>query len=320
MTAEERADAVAALGFTVRQARFLVKVMTHSGVCLPRQYTAFAGIVFGQRTRRFFARLVGSGYASTCGCLHNRALVYHVHGGALYRAIGEPRSRLRRTVPATAVVPRLMLLDAVLARPETTWLVEDEERRESLAKAPAGLPAPRPLPNRKDLDDVARRLLRAQPIGLEPDGGLVLLHVVSNPTEGTYRVLAARLCDCSQRCLWPGCESPARAVPGSGWSLPRLPRNSLWSGSAPDSPPPSATLPTASSCRCCRTATGTFSPWWPRTRRRVSWSLRGNGGGKKPPHVLGPPSSPRSPFATATHSGLAQRPWPPATTLQSGLW
>ena len=37
MQFEDRADAVAKLGFTMRQARFLVTVMLHSGVCLQRQ-------------------------------------------------------------------------------------------------------------------------------------------------------------------------------------------------------------------------------------------------------------------------------------------
>jgi len=112
MTSQERVDAIARLGFTARQARFLVAVMSHSGVCLPRQYTTFSGIVYGRKTRRFFAQLVQRGHASTCRCIHNRAVVYHVDGAALYRAFGEPHSRLRRPVPAAAVVPRLMLLDA----------------------------------------------------------------------------------------------------------------------------------------------------------------------------------------------------------------
>ena len=34
--------------FTERQARFLVEVMIHAGVFVPRQYGAFAGIVHGQ--------------------------------------------------------------------------------------------------------------------------------------------------------------------------------------------------------------------------------------------------------------------------------
>ena len=50
--------AVAEFGFTQRQARFLELVMRHAGVCLLRQYSTFAGIVHGQKTRAFFAKLV----------------------------------------------------------------------------------------------------------------------------------------------------------------------------------------------------------------------------------------------------------------------
>ncbi len=38
----ERVQAVAAFGFTERQARFLVTVLVHSGVFIERQYRAFA--------------------------------------------------------------------------------------------------------------------------------------------------------------------------------------------------------------------------------------------------------------------------------------
>ena len=47
MTWEERADAVASLGFTTRQARFLALAALHSGYCLRRQYGAFAGLQSG---------------------------------------------------------------------------------------------------------------------------------------------------------------------------------------------------------------------------------------------------------------------------------
>ena len=43
MTFEERVVAVAQLGFTERQARFLVHVMLFGGLCLPRQYARFNG-------------------------------------------------------------------------------------------------------------------------------------------------------------------------------------------------------------------------------------------------------------------------------------
>jgi hypothetical protein len=37
MTFDERVKAVSEFGFTMRQARFLVTVMLHGGVCVPRQ-------------------------------------------------------------------------------------------------------------------------------------------------------------------------------------------------------------------------------------------------------------------------------------------
>jgi hypothetical protein len=92
MTADDRVKAVVEFGFTERQARFLVTVMLHSGVCLLRQYTAFAGIVHGQKTRKFFAKLVRRKYATAYPCRHNRGRVYHVHHKPLYRAIGQPSS------------------------------------------------------------------------------------------------------------------------------------------------------------------------------------------------------------------------------------
>ena len=93
MQFEDRVKAVADFGFTERQARFLVTVMLHSGVCLLRQYTAFAGIVHGEKTKRFFAKLVRLRYASAYPCRHNRGRIYQVHHKALYRAIGETDSR-----------------------------------------------------------------------------------------------------------------------------------------------------------------------------------------------------------------------------------
>ena len=57
----ERVNAVAAFGFTERQARFLVGVLVHAGVFLERQYCTFAGIVHGQKSHDFLARLVERG-------------------------------------------------------------------------------------------------------------------------------------------------------------------------------------------------------------------------------------------------------------------
>lgn len=72
MSPEERVTAIANFGFTNRQARFLNIVIRHAGVCLLRQYATFAGIVPGQKTRAFFAKLVTRAYASSHQCRHNR--------------------------------------------------------------------------------------------------------------------------------------------------------------------------------------------------------------------------------------------------------
>jgi hypothetical protein len=93
----ERMEAVAAFGFTERQARFLLNVLLHSGVFVERQYCAFAGIVHGQKTHDFLRRLVDRGYVTviTPGALHRGRLI-HVHYKPLYEAIGQGNSRQRR--------------------------------------------------------------------------------------------------------------------------------------------------------------------------------------------------------------------------------
>ena len=48
MTFDERVQAIAKKGFTERQGRFLTTVMLHTGVCVPRQYARFCGIVTGK--------------------------------------------------------------------------------------------------------------------------------------------------------------------------------------------------------------------------------------------------------------------------------
>ena len=73
MTAEDRIKAMAEFGFKECQARFLVTVMLHAGVCVPRQYAAFAGTAYGHNVAKFFTRLVQRGYATASDCLDNRA-------------------------------------------------------------------------------------------------------------------------------------------------------------------------------------------------------------------------------------------------------
>jgi hypothetical protein len=129
LTTDERVQAVADYGFTERQARFLVLVMRHAGLCVKRQYAAFAGIANGgEKCNALFDKPVTRGFAVAADCIHNRARLYHVHYRPLYHAIGEPDSRYRRAVPARSAAERLMRLDAALTGPDLDWLTTRSEK------------------------------------------------------------------------------------------------------------------------------------------------------------------------------------------------
>ncbi len=101
-----------AFGFTERQARFLVLVLEHAGVCLPRQYRAFSGIAHGRHTHRFFEKLIRGGYATTdLAAPAHAGRVYHLQYKPWYRLLGEPDHRHRRPMSVGRAVERLMVLE-----------------------------------------------------------------------------------------------------------------------------------------------------------------------------------------------------------------
>ena len=190
MTAEERVTAIAEFGFTERQARFLVLVMRHAGVCVPRQYATFAGVANGgEKSNALFDKLIEQGCAVACSCRHNRARVYHIHHKPLYRAIGEPESRHRRPVSARRAVERLMLLDAVLASPDFDWLTTEREKAAYLAglmtpEAPGHSPAlTSGSPSR-----AAGAFPATFPIGLDAGGRALVLYLATVPRTDDFRV------------------------------------------------------------------------------------------------------------------------------------
>ena len=126
----DRTQAIAAFGFTERQARFLVTVMLHSGVFVERQYCAFAGIVHGQKTHDFLERLTARGMAKAIavGPLH-RGRLFHVHHKPLYAAIGQIDNRHRKPMSTGRMIERLMVLDAVLDDGTFTWLATEFDKR-----------------------------------------------------------------------------------------------------------------------------------------------------------------------------------------------
>jgi hypothetical protein len=194
MTTEERVSTIAPFGFTRRQARFLAMVMRHSGVCLLRQYSAFAGIVHGQKTCAFFQKLVSRRYAFAYGCRHNRGRLYHVHHYPLYRAIGEPNSSYRRPVPAGRLVERLMLLDAVVADPALEWLATEAEKVAYFTTSPCPVPVEK-LPRttmRVGSPPVGNPFPDKLPIGIDSTGRAVCLYLVLPSGREDFRVFLGR--------------------------------------------------------------------------------------------------------------------------------
>ena len=194
MTAEDRVNAVAEFGFTPRQARFLVMVMRHAGVCLLRQYSTFARIVHGQKTRAFFRKLVNREYASAYPCRHNRGRLYHVHHYGLYRAIDEPNSPHRRPVGAGRIIERLRLLDVVLASPELNWLVTEPEKVAHFATSPPDVPVeklPR-LTMKVGSPPVGDSFPDKLPIGIDASGRVVFLYLVLPSARDDFRAFLVR--------------------------------------------------------------------------------------------------------------------------------
>jgi hypothetical protein len=189
LTADERVKAVVDFGFTERQSRFLVLVMRHAGVCVPRQYARFAGVAHGgAKCNAFFEKLVRRGCAVGSHCIHNRARLYHVHHKPLYHVIGESNSQWRRPVPARRAVERLMLLDAVLASPDLDWLTTLSEKRTYVST----LTVPTPAGNTADgpVDVPFGQTLGAPrmfPIGLDPSGRAVVLYLATEPWTDGFR-------------------------------------------------------------------------------------------------------------------------------------
>jgi hypothetical protein len=186
---DERVRAIADMGFTERQARFLVLVMRHAGLCIPRQYAGFVGIANGGRKcNAFFAKLVRRGLAAAIPCVHNRARLYHVHARSLYAAIGEDSSRYRRPVPAGRTAERLMLLDAVLTTPDLDWLTTAADKRSYLTRLTGSTsPDPASDPPADRPSAAVRDLPGTLPIYIDSGGRIVLLYLATDPWTDRFR-------------------------------------------------------------------------------------------------------------------------------------
>ena len=128
MTFDERVQALASLQLTSRQASFLATVALHSGYCVRRQYSEYAGVRYGKNVRDFLDGLVDRGLAGRFTYRRDRGHVYHLHAKPIYRALAQTDNRNRRHASPALIARKLMLLDFVLSEREVDWFATEEEK------------------------------------------------------------------------------------------------------------------------------------------------------------------------------------------------
>ena len=193
MKLDDAIGTIISRGFTERQARFLVLVARHSGVCVMRQYSAFAGVVFGHATRRFFTKLERLGWVSTYDCARKRARIYHVRHRELYEAVGDAESRLRRPPTVPRALERIMLLDVILKEPDLVWLATPEEKMTHVSAFTAVTKDSLPqMTTPQGSYEPVRYFPDQVPIGIHPDGRWILVCLLTQEAKRELRTFLER--------------------------------------------------------------------------------------------------------------------------------
>ena len=188
MTFDERVTALAPLGFTPRQTRFLVTAALHGGYCLRRQYQAFAGLSHGQQVNDFFEALVRRELARPFRYQPNRGHVYHLHAKSLYRALAQRDNRNRRQVSPAVIARKLMTLDYVLTVPDAEWYATEEDKV-ALFTRDLGIPIG-DLPNRvyepkgRSRGATTRQFIHKLPVYRTGDGAVIHFVYLVNDATG----------------------------------------------------------------------------------------------------------------------------------------
>jgi hypothetical protein len=193
----ERVNAIAAFGFTERQATFLLHVLLHAGVFVDRQYCSFAGIVHGQKSTGFIRTLMERKFATpiTTGKLH-RGRMFHVHYKPLWAAIGEPDNRFRKPAAPGRMIERVMLLDAVLDDREYVWLGPAVDKRRHFMRYLGDRLEVEDYPHRR-FGDGSEKTVRyfpdKLPIGMQPCAHPhVFVYLVTRPSPMDFRLFLLR--------------------------------------------------------------------------------------------------------------------------------
>src|SRR5438876_11037691 len=91
-TNDERIARLEELGYTEREASFLVLAALHSGYFLRRQYQEFLGMSPGHADATLAEKVVAKGHAQAFSSL-GKTLVYHLCTRSFYNAIDQSDNR-----------------------------------------------------------------------------------------------------------------------------------------------------------------------------------------------------------------------------------
>ena len=164
---QDRVAALAALGWTGRDAEWIALVCLHSGVFLRAQYLSFCGQSYQEAVRRFLKRsgrvVVEQPWNGT------RRRLCRIASRPVYRVLGAEHVRHRREAGPAVLLRRLLSLDYVLEHTMEPWLATEAEKVAALTGA--GIPESA-LPRRRydrESGSTTRYFAHKLPIALDAD-------------------------------------------------------------------------------------------------------------------------------------------------------
>jgi hypothetical protein len=133
----DRISALAAFGYTEREAEFLYMVATFSGFFVQRQFATYLGINGRGPVTDLIAKTLEKEHVREYRAERGSRKMYHLFSHALYSAIGKENSRNRKVgryglLDKPSI--RILTLDFVLAHAHEHYLEEEADKVEYLTK------------------------------------------------------------------------------------------------------------------------------------------------------------------------------------------
>ena len=207
---EERAAALAGLGWTGRDAEWLAFVCLHSGVFLRSQYLRFTGETHPNEAARFVRRCGNAAIEESWTGGGARTRLCRIVSRPVYRALGAEHIRHRRSASSAVLLRRLLSLDYVIEHPAEPWLVTEDEKVTALTAA--GVPEaalPRRVYHGQNHGDGQKRyFVHKLPVALDAAGASFVF--VQPP--GDVSQDAVRTWGDSHAALWAAVRAGGRSV------------------------------------------------------------------------------------------------------------